>query len=516
MRSTPLRTLNKNVALTLVFALLAGARLHVASAATEELLAYRTSPAADGSVRLELDFDGPAPSNQVIHAVRDEAHIVLIGVERGPSLPGAVAPGGTIKGGTIAAFAHIGLVVNLQLTNDVRPRTEALGDRLIVHVPARESDEEAHVKIAPQTTAQGVTIIRLSYADVSEIAGLIKNGVAVPSVDQFTAQSPFTPPTPSSNSSFSSSSSGQPVNQTPTYVTLPTGSLIPKDTAQGVFINDHVSVDRRLNAVILRGTPAEIAPYERMIALVDTPRRSVLLETQVVELTETGAYDLGVNYSPNGTLATATFSAGNTLPVGTTAGGTTGATTQPLASVSLGAQLLALQQKGQAKILAQPRILAADNRIAAILSGEAVPIFNNVLVPSGGTTLIQQQVQYINVGVSLEILPRISANGNVTVDVFSEVSSIVDYIGNTPRIAVRQELTTASANDGQSILMGGLMQDQEIKQFSKIPGLGDLPIIGPLFQQTTMSDQKTNLYLVITPHVLTKTSTAAIPPSPAP
>ena len=225
---------------------------------------------------------------------------------------------------------------------------------------------------------------------------------------------------------------------------------------------------------------------------------------------------MGINYSPSGTLATATFSAGNTLPVGTAAGGVTGATTEPLASVSLGAQLLALQQKGQAKILAQPRILAADNRIAAILSGEAVPIFNNVLVPSGGTTLIQQQIQYINVGVSLEILPRISADGNVTVDVFSEVSNIVSYIGTTPQIAVRQELTTASAGDGQSILMGGLMQDQEIKTLSKIPGIGDLPIIGPLFQQTVSSSQKTNLYLVITPHILTKTSTADRPPTTPP
>lgn len=503
-------------AIALAIALLAGAHVSVASASTEELLAYRTSPAADGSVRLELDFDGPAPQTEVIHDVRNGAKVVLVGVVRGPALPATIAPGGVIKGGVISAFAHIGLLVDLQMTHDVRPHTEVLGNRVIVHVPAAGSDEEAHVTVAPQAQALGVTIIRLSYADVSEIAGLIKNGVVVPSVDQFTAQSPFTPPTPPSNSSFSSSSSGASVsNQTPTYVTLPTGSLIPKDTAQGVFINDHVSVDRRLNAVILRGSPEEIAPYLRMIALVDTPRRSVLLETQVVELTETGAYDLGVNYSPNGTLATATFSAGNTLQAGST-GGTTGPTNKPLASVSLGAQLLALQQKGQAKILAQPRILAADNRIAAILSGEAVPIVNTILTGAGGTTIVQQQVQYINVGVSLEILPRIAANGNVTVDVFSEVSSIIDYIGNTPRIAVRQELTTASANDGQSILMGGLVQDQEIKQLSKIPGLGDLPIIGPLFQQTTMSDQKTNLYLVITPHVLSKTSTAAAPPSPGP
>jgi general secretion pathway protein D len=500
----------------LIIALVLGTRLTVASAATEELLAYRSSSAADGSVRLELDFDGPAPPTEVIHAYRDQAKIVLVGVIRGPDLPASIAQGGTIKSGSIASFAHIGLVVNLELTRDVRPRTETIGNRVIVHVPDGSSDEEAHVTINPLARAQGVTIVRLSYADVSEIAGLIKSGVVVPSVDFFTAQSPFVAPTPASGSSYSSSSSSQVTNATPTYVTLPTSALIPKDTAQGVFINDNVSVDRRLNAVILRGTPDEIAPYERMIALVDTPRRSVLLETQVVELTETGAYDLGINYSPNGTLATATFNAGNTIPSGVSVNSTAQGGSKPIASLSLGAQLQALQQKGQAKILAQPRILAADNRIAAILSGEAVPIFNTVVVPSGGAPLVQQQIQYINVGVSLEILPRISADGNVTVDVFSEVSSIIDYVGTTPRIAVRQELTTASANDGQSILMGGLMQDQEIKQLSKIPGLGDLPLIGPLFQQTSMSDQKTNLYLVITPHVLTKTSTAAQPPSPSP
>jgi general secretion pathway protein D len=500
----------------IVVALLSLAPFRVASAATEELLAFRTSPAADGSVRLELDFDGPAPPTQVIHSLRDDVKVVLVGIQRGPDLPAAISPAGTLKSGSISAFAHIGLLVDLALTKDVRPHIETLGNRVIVHIPDGSSDEEAHVIVAPHVQDQGVSIIRLSYADVSEVAGLIKGGVVVPSVDQFTATSPFAPPTPPPNSSFSSSSGGQPTNTTPTYVTLPTGALIPKDTAQGVYINEHVSVDRRLNAVILRGTPEEIAPYQRMIALVDTPQRSVLLETQVVELTETGAYDLGINYSPNGTLATATFSAGNTLPVGTATGGTTGPTTQPLASVSLGAQLQALAQKGQAKILAQPRILAADNRIAAILSGEAVPIFNNVLVPSGGTTIIQQQIQYINVGVSLEILPRIAADGNVTINVFSEVSSILGYTGNTPQIAVRQELTTASAGDGQSILMGGLVQDQEIKTLSKIPGIGDLPLIGPLFQQTVSSSQKTNLYLVITPHVLTKTSTIDRPPTTPP
>jgi len=474
-----------------------------------ELLEYSATPAADGSVELVLDFDGFAPPVEVVHAARGDVKVIIVGVERGPNLPGIIGQAGTVKRGLISPFAGIGLVVELQLFADVRPRAETVGSRVVVHIPAAGSDQEAHLQGVVTAEAEGVKIVPLSYADVSEVAGLIKGGVTVPSVDLFSAQSPFAQPTPSGSSSFSSSGSSSAQNASPSYVTLPTSTLIPKDTPQGVYVNDNVSVDRRLNAVILRGTKEEIAPYERLIALVDTPRREVMLDTQIVELTETAAYSLGIDFSPNGgSLATATFSAGNPGNVSGIQPGT-----QPRTNVSISAQLSALATTGQAKILASPKILAADNRMAAILSGEAVPIFNQVLIPSGGTTLIQQQLQYINVGVSLEILPRISSNGYVTADVFSEVSSILSYVQTAPQIAVRQELTAVSVGDGQSVLIGGLLQDIEIKSYEKIPGLGDIPLIGELFKQATSSHQRTNLYLVITPHVLTKGSTVATPPS---
>ncbi len=481
---------------TLVLVLAIGAS---SGAKEPELLSYSTMPAKDGSVELVLDFDTFAPNWQIIHAKRDDVRVLLFGVERGPGMPGIITPAGEITRGTIAPFAGVGLVVNLVLKSDVRPHAETIGLRIVVHIPAPGSDQEAHLPGPVPMSAEGVKVIPLSYADVSEIAGLLKGGVQVPSVDQFRAQSPFAQATPSSSMSSSGASSG---GNAPSYVTLPTYALIPKDTAQGVYINRHVSVDRRLNAVVLTGTPAEIAPYERMIALVDTPRRSVLLDTQIVELTETGEHNLGINYSPGGQVANATFSGVNA--------------SKPLGSLAFSAQLQALEEHGQAKILAQPRILALDNQMAAILSGEAVPIFTNVVVPSGGTTILQQQLQYINVGVSLEILPRVAMNGQVTADLFSEVSSIIDYVQTAPRIAVRQELTAVTVGDGQSILIGGLLQDQEIKTMSKIPGLGDIPLLGAFFRQTISSRQKTNLYIVITPHILSKTYKASPPPNPKP
>ncbi len=484
-----------------------------ARSAEPELVAYDAVPAADGSVELILDFDTFAPSAEIVHTVRNDVKVVVAGVERGKNLPGIIGQVGAIKSGTIAPFLNLGLVVDLHLVADVRVRTETDGTRIVVHIPAKNSDEESHLTAVTQTQAQGVEIIPLSFADVGEVAGLLKSTALVPSVDNFTAQSPFAQPTPNPNIGGSSSSSQQTITS-PSYVTLPTYALVPKDSPQGVYINEHVSVDRRLNAIILRGTKEEIAPYERLIALVDTPRREVLLETKILELTETAAYDLGFNFSPNGQLASGSITIGNQ------GSGSTGGPIQapgsnvPRTYATFSAQLSALATTGQAKILAQPRILAADNRMAAILSGEAVPIFTNVLVPSGGTTILQQQLQYINVGVSLEILPRISANGVVTADVFSEVSSILSYVQTAPTIAVRQELTAVSVADGDSVLIGGLLQDQEIRSYNKVPGLGDIPLIGELFKQANSTGQKTNLYLVITPHVLTKNAKTIPTPPP--
>lgn len=478
--------------LSAIAAILVVALPLISPAQEPELIEYGSMPADDGSVQVVLNFDAPAPSYQIVHMMRNDVKVVLYGVERAERLPVDFGGSGEVRAASIRPFAHIGIVVELHLKDDVLPHVDVNGRQLVVHVPGSKSDHEQELALTGTRRAEGDVIVPLSFADVSEIAGLIKAGAEVPSVDQFAATSPFAAPTANPSGSTGSTSGAG-----PSYVTLPTYALIPKDSAQGVFVNDHVRVDRRLNAVILHGTPDEIAQYERLISLVDTPRRTVLLETQIVELTETAEHDLGINYSPNGSLATATFQS------------KTG--DRPTGSLNLNAQLQALTENGQAKILAQPRIVATDNRMAAILSGEAVPIFTQVLVPSGGSTIIQQQLQYINVGVSLEILPRIATNGQVTAQIFSEVSSIIDYVQTAPRIAVRQELTAVNVGDGQSVLIGGLLQDQEIRTMSKIPGLGDIPLLGAFFKSANSTHQKTNLYIVITPHVLTKLPAANIP-----
>jgi len=479
-------------------------------AASIKLVSLHTAVADDGSAAFRLTFNGPPPQSFIVRSQETLVHVVLVNTFRSNTVPARLTNIGPVAVFGIDTFAAVGLRVDFTLLRPVKIRTEIEGNALIIHVPSVKGDEEAAFE---QQAAQRKAYINslspdairtvyvpLNFAEVSEVAGLLVKGATVGSEDMFNAQSPFAapPPSSSSGSSFSSSSSA-PTAAAPSYVTIPAGTILPKDSPQGVRFDEHVAVDRRLNAIVLTGTKAEIENYERVIADVDIPTPSVVLETQIVELTETAARDLGIDYSPNGSLATATFSPGT--------GGT------PSASASFRATMYAALDNGQARVLAQPRIIALNGQPAAILSGEAVPIINTITVPSGGGTILQQQVQYINVGVSLQILPRIASDGRVTVHVFSEVSTILSFVQNAPQIAVRQALTSAIVTDGDALVIGGLLQQNDITNLRKIPGLGDIPILGNLFRFGTSSHQDTNLYVVITPHVL---SNRIVPPTVKP
>jgi general secretion pathway protein D len=484
--------------------------------AETQLLRVSTAAADDGSLRITLDFNKRTPEARVIRSDDTHVHVVVFNTTIARDVHPDVLRYGELAAGNFADFAGIGMRLDLRLRDRVTIRTEAQGNTLVVHIPARKSDHEAATARAAATApapaavamaaqagpprSDSITaLVKLSYADVSEVAGALVRGAVVPSNDYFTAVSPFAPPTPPPNSGNSSAAT----NTVPSYVTIAPAALLPKETPQGVRFDEHVAVDRRLNAVILSGTRAEVDAYKALVAQLDVPSTSVLLDAQIVELTTTGAKDLGIDFSPSGSLTTATVASGSFG--------------QPNFKFNIGAAVSALAQRGQAKILARPRIISLNNRPAAILSGEAVPIFTSIVIGSGSSAFVQNQVQYINVGVSLQILPRIAEDGRVTTQIFCEVSSIIDFEQNTPRIAVRQELTSAIVNDSESLIVGGLLQETEIRSLKKIPGLGDIPLLGGFFRDSSGSSQNTNLYVVITPHILTNGATTAsfdLPPLP--
>ena len=280
-------------------------------------------------------------------------------------------------------------------------------------------------------------------------------------------------------------------------------------------MNDNVGYDRRLNAIILYGTPEQIAQYKTFIAAVDIPVPSVMLECAVLELDETAAKNLGIDYTnPAGALAS-----GNAA-LGPTGNSSLGGFSAPNLTATLQANLYLTITHGGGKILATPRVLALNGVPAQILSGDALPIAQTTTIPSGNSYLTQSTINYIAVGINMQIQPRIDPNGFVTSHIFAEASSVTQYVNtggqSVPQVSLRQVTTEATVKDGQPYILGGLLLDEEIDSLSKIPGIGDLPLIGGFFRVRHTTTQRTNLYIIITPHIIHQigTSDEAVPKLP--
>jgi general secretion pathway protein D len=342
-------------------------------------------------------------------------------------------------------------------------------------------------------------VVRLRYADVSEVIGILTANQGVKPNDDFTPQEP------AFGSAGMQGSYGGGGITTPTLGagTYPTGA---STDPVGQAVDETFGIDRRLNAIILRAPPERIAKLKAQIAQLDTAVDSVVLETVFVELTETGARNVGLDFNnSNNQIATVayTFAAGSFPGVTDTAhvGGL---------NVNLQAAIYAQIAKGNGRIISKPRISAQSGSTAKIITGDALPILTSIAL--SGVNAVQQQVQYVNVGVTLQIAPRVGDDGFVTSHVFAEVSSVTGYSQGYPTISQREASTSATVKDGDSFVIGGLVQESELSSHNKIPGLGDVPALGELFKSENASRTKTDLYIVVTPHVMR--GAAPAPPVP--
>jgi len=333
-------------------------------------------------------------------------------------------------------------------------------------------------------------VIPLKYADVSEVVGLLAGGATVKPNDSFTPREP----------DFGSAGMGGTAAYTPALPATETTA----DEPLGQSINGAIGIDRRLNAIVVHGTPDQIERLKAQIAQIDLPVESVILETTFVELTETGARNVGLDFTnANSQIGVATFQTGAFIPAGLPTG-------KDLSSVSFQAALYAQVTAGHGKILSRPRISAQSGSSARIITGDALPILTSIAL--SGVNGVQQQVQYVNVGVTLQIAPRVTSDGFVTSHVFCVVSSVTGYSQGYPTISQRKAETSATVGDGETFVIGGLTEDDELSTTSSVPVLGDIPLLGKLFTLDKGTDTKTELYIVITPHVVHPRSVATTTP----
>ncbi|NUR45220.1 MAG: hypothetical protein HOP91_03550 [Sphingomonas sp.] len=354
-------------------------------------------------------------------------------------------------------------------------------------------------------------LVLLKYADVSEVVGLLTDGVTVKSNDVFVPREP----------GFGSNSLTGSQYTPPRAESQAPGS---SDEPLGQSVDASMAIDRRLNAIWLRGSQDRIARMKRLIEMIDIPLDSVILETQMVELNETGSKAIGIDFTnANGQIGVVTFQSGQYIPPGVPAGA-------HLTSSAFQAALYAQIAKGNGRIVSKPRIAAQSGSTAKIITGDALPILTAITL--SGVNGVSQQVQYVNVGVTLQIAPRVSVDGYVSSHVYCVVSSVTGYSQGYPTISQRQAETAATVRDGDSFVIGGLTQDENLTTKTKVPLLGDIPILGQAFRTDKQTRSKTELYIIVTPHIVhrvgggvqtvtTRTESfevrpASVPPAPPP
>lgn len=280
----------------------------------------------------------------------------------------------------------------------------------------------------------------------------------------------------------------------------------------------------KTNSIVMRDTPEAIRLAEKMINDQDVAEPEVMLEVEVLEVNRTRLTDLGIKWpdsltltSPTNLLPTATAQVSAGVPVITNTTASTPITFNQLkhtalnnyTATPLSLALHLLLQDSDTNILASPRIRARNREKAKIMVGDRVPVITNAVTPvSTGTPVVTGSVQYLDVGLKLEVEPDIHANNEVAIKVNMEVSSIVKEVQNANsgtlayQIGTRNASTLLQLKDGETQILAGLIDNEQRNTANKVPGLGQLPVLGHLFSEHTGNGTKTEIILSITPRVV--------------
>lgn len=260
------------------------------------------------------------------------------------------------------------------------------------------------------------------------------------------------------------------------------------------------TVDERLNLVIVRDSIETVRLAEKVVALHDVPEAEVMLEVEILEVKRTRLLDLGVRWPDQLSLAPLASTAGAALTLNELRNlnsSTIGAT---LGSASIHARNL----DTDANILANPRIRARNREKARIHIGERVP---NITSTATSTGFVTESVNYVDVGLKLDVEPTIHLDNEVAIKVSLEVSNIINQVQTRSgtlayQIGTRSATSVLRLKDGENQVLAGLISDEDRRTANKVPGLGEVPLLGRLFGNQADDSSKTEIVLSITPRVV--------------
>lgn len=287
-----------------------------------------------------------------------------------------------------------------------------------------------------------------------------------------------------------------------------------------------IGVDERNNMLFIQDTESKLVEIKKLLKKLDIPIRQVLIESKIVIADDKWGKDLGAKFGFAGkgsignknlfgvapTMSGSTTSAGagnnglsltpNYASSNINGAGTIGFTIlNTLSGLSLGLELQALEANNRGKVLSHPRLLTTDNRKAVLEQGTEIPYVTPGSNGSPATVAFKKAV------LSLGVTPQISPNGRIIMNLQIRKDTVGELVsvqggGQVPSIDTRNIETQVTVNNGQTVVLGGVYEISSRVDAQKVPFLGDVPVLGHLFKQTSKSDDKAELLIFITPYVV--------------
>ena len=278
-----------------------------------------------------------------------------------------------------------------------------------------------------------------------------------------------------------------------------------------------IAADVAQNAIVARGTAAQLNEVAALLQQLDQKRAQVLIEAAIVEVSGDAAQRLSAqlglrDLAPPGGLAATSFSNGGAA-LGTllsALGAPNAALATTVGSVTVGSGdfgllVQALNQTTAANLLSTPSLMTLDNQSASIVVGQNVPFRTGTFATDGNTVQPFTTIERRDVGLTMNVLPRINAGDTVRLDISQEVSSLVNanIEGAADLVTNRRSIQTSIlAQSGSTIVLGGLITRDDLRTLQKVPGASDIPLLGNLFKSRNRSSTRRTLFVFLKPTVL--------------
>jgi len=286
------------------------------------------------------------------------------------------------------------------------------------------------------------------------------------------------------------------------------------------------------NALVVRGTPDQIALAEKLVEDLDKARPEVIVDIAIMQVSKDKSRTLGllpptsatvtlqsnINNTTTTTTGTTTSGTGATITQGTGQNGINLNTLGNLNATNFqvvipSANLSAVMNDSDTKLIQNPQIRALDGQKASLKIGDKVPVATGSFQPGIGgvgiNPLVNTQFQYLDVGVNIDITPHVHSNGEVTLKISMDVSAVTGQsnIGgiSQPIIGQRKIEHEIRLKDGEANLLGGIMEDHQTKSLAGIPGLAQIPILRYLFGQVNQDHSENEIVFAIVPHIIRST-----------